>query len=325
MKKWRFLLVGALALSLAACGDEEVEKNDSKADTEVVENDKAKEVSQAGPVKFVDALGNEHEFETAPASIATLDPGVMDILVELGANITGRPQVSSELEEDVAAIQELGNPHEPSFEQIAALNPEVLIVPPSFAQFASTIEATGIKVVYESMQSIEDIQSTVTRYGELFGKQAEATKINDEITKAIGESVESTQDALIVYGAPGTYMAALNNSLYGDILAKAGGNNIAADLPGLDKYPSYATLSAEKIVEGNPKLIMLITHANPEMVQAGFEQQMSENPAWKNIDAVKNGQIVILPSVLFDNPGTQVIEAVDYMRDLLTKAEEAAK
>lgn len=329
MKKWRFLLVGALASSLAACGEEEIKgsKANDEVKTELNEAAEKQEekVEQAGPVKFVDAAGNEVEFETAPKSIATLDPGIMDILVELDANLVGRPGVKLELPEEVAKIQEIGNPHEPSFEQIIALDPEVLIVPPSFARMASTVEATGIKVVYESNSSIEDIQNTITRYGEVFGKQEKAEELVKEIEEATAGAVESTQDALIVYGAPGTYMAALNTSLYGDILVKAGGNNIAADLPGLDKYPAYATLSSEKIVEGNPKLIMLITHGDPAAVQEGFEKQMSENAAWKNLDAVKNGQIVILPSSLFDNPGTQVVEALDYMRDLLQKAEEAAK
>lgn len=109
--------------------------------------------------------------------------------------------------------------------------------------------------------------------------------------------------------------------MYGDILKAAGGNNIAADLPALDKYPTYASLSAEKIVEGNPQIIMLITHSDPNVVKEGFEKQMNENAAWKNLGAVKNGQIIILPSQLFDNPGTQVVEALDYMRDLLEKAE----
>ena len=59
---------------------------------------------------------------------------------------------------EVEAIQEIGNPHEPSFEQIAALNAEILIVPPSFQQFATTVEATGTKIVYSNMNSVDDIK-----------------------------------------------------------------------------------------------------------------------------------------------------------------------
>lgn len=321
MKKWQFLIAGALTLSLAACGGQEQVTQDEEV--QVVTT--GEQVQHAEVVKFVDALGKEHEFAAAPQSIATLNPGIMDILVELGANVTGRPTIHADMAADIEAIQEIGNPHEPSIEQIVLLNPEVLIVPPNFQQFAATIEATGIQVIYENMDSIDAIQATITRYGDVFANATKAEELNAEIDAAEAKTTQSTKNALIVYGAPGTYLAALDTSLYGNILAAAGGKNIASDLPALDKYPTFASLSAEKIVEGNPQIIMLITHSDPVQVRAGFEKQMNENAAWKNLDAVKNNQIIILPSQLFDNPGTQIVEALDYMRDLLQQAEQAAK
>ncbi|POZ57320.1 High-affinity heme uptake system protein IsdE [Lysinibacillus sphaericus] len=323
MKNFTFLLICALALSLAACGEKSTTE-DVNASADKVETEQ--QVQSSGAITLIDDLGNKHEFEATPNSVATLHSGVMDILLALGANVTGRPTISYDIGADVAAIQEIGNPHEPSFEQIAALNAEVLIVPQSFQQFATTVEATGTKVVYSTMNSVDDIKNTIEKYGMLFNNTTAAEKLVAQIDEKIAESAaQSKLDALIVYGAPGTYLAALDNSLYGDILNKAGGKNIAADLPATDKYPTYANLSVEKIVERNPKVIMLITHANPASVKEGFEKQLKENAAWKNLDAVKNNQIIILPSEVFDNPGTEVIEAIDYMRGVLKTAEEAVK
>ncbi|TQR39513.1 ABC transporter substrate-binding protein [Lysinibacillus sphaericus] len=324
MKNFKFLLVGALALSLAACG---VESKTADVNASVDQVDMEQQTLETvGALTFIDDLGNKHEFEATPGSVATLNLGMMDILLELGANVTGRPTITSDRGAEVEAIQEIGNPHEPSFEQIAALNAEILIVPPSFQQFAPTVEATGTKIVYSNMNSVDDIKKTIKKYGALFNNTATAEKLVAQIDEKIAEGTTgSTLDALIVYGAPGTYLAALDNSLYGDILKKAGGKNIAADLPATDKYPTYANLSVEKIVERNPKVIMLITHAKPAAVKEGFEKQLKENAAWKNLDAVKNDQIIILPAELFDNPGTQVVEAIDYMRGVLKTAEEAVK
>ena len=319
MKKWKWLCAAALTLALAACGDEKEVETSSAGSENVTQTENTEALANA--ITFTDALGNEHIFEQPPASVATLNPGIMDILLEVGANVTGRPTISSDISKDVEAIQEIGNPHEPSFEQIVALKPEVLIVPTSFQRFAATVEATGTKIIYEDMASIEGIKETITRYGELFNNADKAKQLNEEIDAASAVTTESSKNALIVYGAPGTYLAALDNSLYGDILKAAGGNNIAAKFPALDKYPTYASLSAEKIVEGDPQIIMLITHSNAEQVKAGFEKQMNQDAAWKNLDAVKNNQIIILPADLFDNPGTQVVEALEYMRDLLQKAE----
>lgn len=321
MKRWQFLVASVFALSLVACGgNEQTEAPNEEAQVAAGEQQALEQV-----VKFTDAMGKAHEFATAPKSIATLNPGMMDILMELGANVTGRPTIHADMAEEVKAIQEIGNPHEPSIEQIVLLNPEVLIVPPNFQQFAATIEATGIQVIYENMDSIDAIQATITRYGDVFDNMTKAKVLNAEIEEALAKTTVSTKNALIVYGAPGTYLAALDTSLYGNILTAAGGKNIASNLPALDKYPTFASLSAEKIVEGNPQIIMLITHADPAQVKEGFEKQMNENAAWKNVDAVKNDRIIILPSQLFDNPGTQVVEALDYMRDLLVQAEQEAK
>lgn len=321
MKRFQFSLVVALAILLAACGAESKQEDVNAPTTQ----EKEQQVEAEEAVTLIDDLGNKHEFATTPSSVATLHRGVLDILLALGANVTGRPTISSDMKAEVKAIQEIGNPHEPSFEQIAALNAEVLIVPPNFQQFATTVEATGTKIVYSTMNSIDDIKKTIEKYGVLFNNTATAQKIVAQIDEKIGQgTTQSTLDALIVYGAPGTYLAALDNSLYGDILKNAGGKNIAADLPATDKFPTYATLSVEKIVERNPKVIMLITHANPEAVKEGFEKQLKENAGWKNLDAIKNNQIIILPADLFDNPGTQVIKAIDYMRDVLKTAEKAA-
>lgn len=318
MRNWKLLIITAVVLILAACGSGASE--DTKNESKSTETTASAELQTK--VEFTDAIGTKHTFEKVPQSFATLNPGMMDILLELDGNVIGRPTISSDMTSEVSAIQDIGNPHEPSFEQIVALKPEVLIAPVSFQRFASTIEKTGTVVVYENMDSIKGIQETITRYGEVLNNSEKATELTDEITKAASKSTESTEEALIVYGAPGTYLAALDNSLYGDILKSAGGKNIASDLPALDQYPTYANLSVEKIVEGNPQVIFLITHSDPASVKEGFEKQMSESAAWKNLDAVKNDQIIILPSDLFDNPGTQVVESIDYMRNTLEKLEE---
>ncbi|MGQ0417302.1 ABC transporter substrate-binding protein, partial [Bacillus sp. HC-TM] len=125
---------------------------------------------------------------------------------------------------------------------------------------------------------------------------------------------KSNVKALLVYGAPGTYLAALPTSLSGDILEKTGGKNIASDFPETKEYPQYAQLSVERIIEANPDVIYLITHGDPKSVKKAFEGEMMKNEAWKNLEAVKQNRVVILPPDLFgSNPGTKVTEAMDFM------------
>lgn len=147
-------------------------------------------------------------------------------------------------------------------------------------------------------------------------KEQQATELNEEISEHI-ETIEKNTDkvrALLVYGAPGTFLAALPSSLSGDILEKAGGENIAAAFPKADQYPNYASMSTEKIVEANPEIVMLITHSDPAAVKKAFEKEMNQNAAWKNLDAVKEKRVVVLSAELFgQNPGTKITEALDEM------------
>lgn len=315
MRKYTFILFSlVLLVALTAC-----DNGKKEASGDQIKNKSVEEIS----IKVTDASGQSLSFDKVPDSIATLSSGDLDILLSLGANVTGRPTVSGEVAKDLKTIAEIGNPHQPNFEKIAEIHPSVLIAGMSFKQHAANIEKQGTKVIFTEANSIDDIQNSIRLYGTLLQKETEAEKVNLKISKRVEgmkAEVASPVKALLVYGAPGTYLAALPNSLSGDLLEKAGGENIAADFPKEDSYPQYASLSVEKIIERNPQVVMLITHGDPNAVKDAFEKEMKKNAAWKNLDAVKNGNVVVLPSNLFGtNPGTKVVEALEVMKESLSK------
>lgn len=318
MRRVLLFMVLSVLFVLSACG--EVGSSDENKGTNANAEKPEIEESTSSEVEIKDASGENVIFETTPESIAVLNSGDLDILRKLGVNITGRPTASGPVDQEIEEITEIGNPHQPNFEKIAEVNPDVLAVPLSFQQYAGNISEQGTKIVYTQANSVEDILNTIGNFGDIFDKKTDAEKIIQTIQKDI-EAVEKTEPVktLLVYGAPGTYLAALPNSLSGDLLEKAGGENIASDFIQEENYPQYASLSIEKIIERNPEMIMLITHGEPEAVKVAFEEEMSENAAWKNLDAVKNGNVVVLPSHLFgSNPGTKVSEALQVMVESLS-------
>jgi len=310
--------------TLAACGQDHnapAAANETNSD---VEPASPTEISES--IDITDAAGNQLTFDQVPTSFATFDSGVLDILLALDANVTGRPTASGEIESSLQDITEIGNPHQPNFEIVAQVNPDVLVVPISLQRYEETFKNQDIQPVYTQANSITDIQDTIHTFGVLLDKKEEADKINQTITDKINEVNHNDQAAvhtLLVYGAPGTYLAALPNSLSGDILEQAGGVNIAADFPKEDNYPQYASMSSEKIIERNPELILLITHGDPEGVKTAFQEEMNKNATWKNLDAVKNDRVIVLPSDLFgSNPGTKIAEALEVMQDILAEVDE---
>ncbi|ANN34188.1 iron-hydroxamate ABC transporter substrate-binding protein [Bacillus thuringiensis serovar coreanensis] len=291
-----FLLIGCSA------------KGDEKASATKTEKGKEK-------IEITDLSGRKVTFDKVPESFATLSMGDMDIIHALGGKIVGRPDTKLTLPDELKKAQVIGNAHQPNFEQIASLKPDVLVANNGFQKNVPTVEGQGTQVIISSANSVQDIQKNIELYGTVMKKEDKAKEINQKMNDQMKKyEKKSDAKALLVYGAPGTYLAALPTSLSGDILEKTGGKNIASDFPETKEYPQYAQLSVERIIEANPDVIYLITHGDPKSVKKAFEGEMMKNEAWKNLEAVKQNRVVILPPDLFgSNPSTKVTEAMDFM------------
>jgi len=315
MRKVLIFAAIILSIMLVACGKTDSSSKEKPASAASDDKQEAK----ASIVK--DATGKELKFDKKPETFATLNTGDLNILVALGADVTGRPSTKNKLDKNISKIQEIGNPHQPNFEQIAKVNPDVLAAGPSFQRQAANIEKQGTKVVYTNANSIVEIKDTISMFGSILGNEDKAKEINSGIDQRIDEAKAKQGDkkrTLLVYGAPGTFLAALPNSLSGDILEHAGGENIASDFKQEESYPQYAQLSVEKVIERNPEVVMLITHGDPNGVKEAFEKEMKQNAAWKNLDAVKNDNVIILPADLFgSNPGVKIADAIEEMQSQL--------
>ncbi|PQD96826.1 iron-hydroxamate ABC transporter substrate-binding protein [Pradoshia eiseniae] len=308
----------AITFLLGACSSEDA---NSKSKTE-------KTGDSTSSITLTDFAGREVSIEKVPERIVSLSGGDMDIIYALGGEVAGRPTSSHE-ENDAPykdAIQ-IGSTHQFNLEKIASLKPDVIIGNnPMNTKDVENFESIGAEALLTSANSVDEIKKQITLYGDMLQKQEEAEKLTEEIDADIKKmsagSTENEKRALLVYGAPGTYMAALPNSLSGNLLELAGGENIASDYPALEQYPQYAQLNTERIVEANPEYVFLLTHGNPKEVKAGFLKEMSENPAWNNVAAVKNDKVEILPADLFGtNPGTRITEAISYLDNILNAEE----
>ncbi|HDX9577976.1 TPA: ABC transporter substrate-binding protein [Bacillus pseudomycoides] len=299
-----FTAIFSIFFLLIGCSTKESEKTSAAP--------KEKEKKE---IVITDFANRKVTFTKSPQSIATLSVGDMDILHALGGNVVGRPSTKLPLSEELKKAKEIGNAHQPNFEQIAGLKPELMVANNGFEKNIPTLEGQGTKVIISSANSVQDIQKSIDIYGTVLQKEGKAKELNNKITEHMKKyEKKSNAKALLVYGAPGTYLAALPTSLSGNILEKTGGKNIAAEFPKVKEYPQYAQLSTERIIEANPEIIFLITHGDPEGVKKAFEGEMMKNAAWKNLEAVKHNRVVILPPDLFgSNPGTKVTDAMDFM------------
>ncbi|WP_078579688.1 ABC transporter substrate-binding protein [Salipaludibacillus agaradhaerens] len=268
-------------------------------------------------------------FQQAPERIAALSNGDMDIIYALGGSLVGRPTTSFDLViEEAEEVEQIGSTHEIDLEKLTYVQPDVVLGHTQMnAKDVPTIQGLGAQIVLTDAQSVDDIREQVLLFGQMLQKEDEAAQIVETITHKVSEIQSVTHNesvnVLLVYGAPGTYMAALPNSLSGDLLDIAGANNIASDFDRLEAYPQYAQINTERVVEANPDYILIMSHGNSDEVKDGFLKEMEQNAAWSEINAVKNNHIELLPSDLFGtNPGTRVTEALDLLVTLFESASD---
>jgi len=286
------------------------------------------ENTQEGSFSIIDFAERTITFNKTPKNIVALGNGETDIIYALGKEVVGRPTGDAIIPEAESAL-EVGSTHSIDLEKVTSLEPDVVLGNhPMNTKDIQAIENIGAEMVLTSANSVDDILNQIRILSDLLDRKETAeeliNQINDKITSIQSEISEQKKPRiLLIYGAPGTNMAALPNSLSGNILELAGGENIASDYPSLEMYPQYAQLNTERIIESNPQMILLMSHGDPEAVKESFIKDMSSTAGWDELDAVKNDHFIILPSDLFGtNPGTKVIEALDYLHELLKDVKE---
>jgi len=314
MKKSMFVMLLLLLLVVAGCS------------TQSSKNEQVEIEADGEAITIKDFVNREVRVNGIPEKIVTLGTGEMKIIHELGGNLVGIPTSKDIVIEDLKDAVQVGNTHGMDLEKIAALQPDVVIGDSIMNQKdLASIEGIGSQMIFTSANSIKDIQAQIELFGQLLQQEDKAKELIQKITDKVVEKQAHAGEkprVLLIYGAPGTYMAALPNSLSGNMLEAVGGENIAADFPGLENYPQYAQLNTERIIQANPQFVFLMTHGDAAIVKEGFIKEMEQNPSWSNLDAVKDGKIEILPADLFGtNPGSQVTEALDVLHSMIHDAE----
>lgn len=314
MKQMVVAFLSILMMITVGCSSDSVQSEDEKE-------------TNGGTISITDFSDRTIDFDQTPEKVVSLGNGETDIIYALGEDVVGRPTGDPVIDESKDAL-EVGSTHSVDLEKITSLEPDIVLGNhPMNTNDVQAIESIGSEMILTSADSVDDIKSQVTLLGDLFDKGEKSDEIIHRIDEKIDQIEADLPDekprVLLVYCAPGTNMAALPNSLSGDILELAGGENIASDYPSLDAYPQYAQLNTERIIESNPQFILLMSHGNPEEVKDSFIEDMSNTAGWNELDAVKQDNFIILPADLFGtNPGTKVVDALDYLHELLIETKE---
>ncbi|PZO37550.1 MAG: iron ABC transporter substrate-binding protein [Pseudanabaena frigida] len=188
----------------------------------------------------------------------------------------------------------------PNLEKIIALKPDLVIGATGFHdRVLEKLKGLGIKTMTSSITSWKSLEELT---------KAIATEIQADPTALIqsyqslltAKSTKPEPTLVLVSSQP--ILAPNKNSWAGDLLTQFQINNVAAELQGQSPQKGYITLSAEKVLEANPKVLILVD------VGDGTIDKLKTAPFWNKLDAVTSDRVYTFDYYGLVNPGS--IEAI---------------
>ncbi|MGI5120540.1 ABC transporter substrate-binding protein [Marinactinospora thermotolerans] len=270
------------------------------------------------PVTVTDARG-EVTFDTAPERIVSLSPSTTEMLFEIGAG------------EQVVAADEYSNyPEEapttdlsgftPSVEAISGHEPDLVILARDAEDAAAQLEKIHIPVlVLPAAETLDDTYAQMRLLGEVTGHAQQADEAADEVQTRIEKVVSETEEAigdveLSYYHELDTGMYSVTSDTFvGQVYSLFGLRNIADETE--DTAGGYPQLSAEFIVEQDPDLIFLSYPGGQSNIDA-----LAERPAFDQITAVQEGDVVELDADIASRWGPRVADFAEDVADAVVAA-----
>ena len=270
-------------------------------------------------------------FDAPPQAAVSNDINLTEMMLVLGltdhmvgyTGISGWNKLDADMRAGVDALPELSAKY-PSKEVLVGADADFFfagwnygmriggeVTPQTLAPFGIDVyELTEscIHIGAKNPASMDDMYNDLRNLGAIFGVSARAEALiagyeTDLAAFLAAQPALATAPRVFVYdsGEDAPFTAgryAMPNAL----IEAAGGVNILNDVE-----KSWATLGWEAVVERNPEVIIIVNYG--EVTAAQKREFMMSNPAFADIDAVRNDRFVVLEYVEA-TPGPRNIGAV---------------
>ncbi|MFS0918057.1 helical backbone metal receptor [Brevibacillus sp. 179-C 1.1 NHS] len=238
------------------------------------------------------------QFKNHSTKVVTVSVAITEILNELGVTPVGVPTTSSKLPAALDNVPRIGTSHQPDLEQVAKLQPDVILGPTSIkASIDKKFKPASLPTAYLPVDSLDELKLSTVVLGRLFKQEEKATAFLQSIAdkeKTIIEGIKgkTAPKVLFLFGSAEALMVMNENTFVGSLARNLGASNVASDV--LHQTETYVPLNMESIVAANPDVILLVAHGDPSAVTKKFEEDVKKNGAWEKMNAFKNGKMKAL-------------------------------
>ena len=209
-------------------------------------------------------------------------------------------------------IEKVGDTLHPSVEKILALRPQVVLVSTAsqLEAFTTQLAQQQIAVYVTDPHDLEGVFRSIANLGQLLNQPREAEQLVTGLRKRtakVEETVKSSPRVRLFYqlSAEPLYTAG-RDSFVTDIIHRAGGDSVTANVPGA--WPRY---SAESALAAEPEVIILPTGGSMGNANSIVSPALAKSPA------VKNGRIVKINDDHLTRPGPRSVDGLEELANAL--------
>ena len=263
--------------------------------------------------QIVDESGRSVTVSIKVDRFVSLAPNLTEIAYAIGA---GDRLVGNTTYCDYPAaarqVEKVGDTLNPSVEKILALRPQVVLVSTAsqLEVFTTQLAQHQIAVYVTDPHDLEGVFRSIENLGQLLNQPREAEQLViglRERTVKVEDTVKSSPRVRVFYqlSAEPLYTAG-RDSFVTDIIRRAGGDSVTANVPGA--WPRY---SAESALAAEPEAIILPTGGSMGNANSTVSRALAKSPA------AKNGRILKINDDHLTRPGPRSVDGLEELATAL--------
>jgi iron complex transport system substrate-binding protein len=259
---------------------------------------------------------------TSHRRIVSMAPSITETLfaLELGDRVVGVTRYC-QFPPEAQRLANVGGFHDPSFEALVALKPDVVVTLENEA-FEAELKQLRVDSLVVAHKGIEEILDSFLVLGEALGATEKATQIVSDIESRLEDVEQKTagRDAVSVMcsvyrqmegGKLGGVAVAAGDAYFDQIITIAGGRN--ACRRGAVRYP---IVSREGIMRMNPQVIIDLVPSLSE-TSRDRERILADWQEVADVEAVRSGRVYLLDDDYASLPGPRFILLIEKLARLL--------
>lgn len=260
-----------------------------------------------------DDLGSEVRLAAEARRIVSLAPHATELLFAAGAgrSVVGAVQWS-DYPPEAKKIPRVGSYVSPDPERIAALAPDLVVgwASGNNPRVLEKLRALGLTLYVSEIRSLEQVATALERLGTLAGTEAQARKTADAFRdrwRRIRSRYADKPRVSVFYQIWHKPLMTVNGEhLISRVIELCGGRNVFDAAPTLTPV-----LNVEAVLAANPQVIVAggMGEAYPEWLENWRR--------WPQLEAVKNGHLVFVPSDLLQRPAPRILDGAERLCEAL--------